>query len=73
MFCIDIFLFFDSFLTAYRQFYDMKHFCVLTRPETFPGDWSSDSEVWRSVYFRKPVLVIGSPHQMEVETSTYQK
>ena len=36
--------------------------------------WSSDSEVRRSdVYFRGPVLVIGSHHQMEVETSTYQK
>ena len=36
--------------------------------------WSSDSEVWRSdVYFRGPALVIGSHHQMEVETSTYEK
>ena len=31
-------------------------------------------EVRRSdVYFRGPVLVIGSHHQMEVETSTYEK
>ena len=36
--------------------------------------WSSDSEVQRSdVYFRGPVLVIGSHHQIEVETSTYKK